>query len=102
MINRMLATVIGGSFCLAGFTLPALAVDDHWDQVSCYFYVWGQCYGNGEENCSSDDYNWGLDQCDGYYEQSSGRRKPPPSGLTLKTTNPRVKTTISSSFKKQR
>ena len=77
----------------------AAAAGDHNTLISCYAYVHGQCYGNGANNCSKADYNWGLSQCDGYYKTKSTSKPRLPSNLASRSNNTRLRAMISASFK---
>ena len=91
-----------GMLLMLGFTLPVAAETAHSDAISCYAYVHSQCYGNGENNCSQEDYEWGLDQCDGYYPTKGLERPERPGGLKASRSNTRTRATIESSFNKGR
>ena len=84
---------------ITSVSLPANAGTDHDTAISCYAYVHGQCYGNGENNCSTEDYNWGLDQCDGYYPTAEVKHPEPPSGLAARPSTSKIRSTIISTFK---
>lgn len=101
MIERTNRTNFGifGLLLMLSAAHPAMAETAHSDAISCYAYVHSQCYGNGENNCSQADYEWGLDQCDGYYPSKGVVRPKAPSGLTTQATSPRTKAMIESSFK---
>ena len=62
---KLFATPIAALVVL-GVTSSVLAGDPtvHNSLPACYASINHQCYGNGQNNCSEDDYNWGLDQCD--------------------------------------
>lgn len=71
----MIAKLTVGAL-LAGLAFPAYADTNHTTIMGCYASVHSQCYGNGSNNCSDDDYQWGLDNCDGAYgnTNASGHR----------------------------
>ena len=98
-MNTLTKTVAAAAVC-AGFSFPALAdtTDDHWDQFSCYAYVHDQCYANGENNCSEDDYNWGLDECDGYYESTGATPLAIPQNLANRRNNMTFRSSFSKTF----
>lgn len=37
------------------------------DLPTCYLSIHDQCYGGGETNCTEEDYNGALDECDQMY-----------------------------------
>lgn len=98
--KRAAMKLIGGAVLAASLGAPASANDDHWDKFSCYAYVHDQCYANGENNCSSDDYNWGLDQCDGYYPSAQIVKPKGKLGLATKKSKRQTMTIIKRSFRK--
>jgi hypothetical protein len=95
-----IAKLVGaaGTLAVAMGSLPAHA--EHSTIIACYAYVHVQCYGNGENNCDSETYNWGLDQCDQYYSDTQAVRPKAPSGLAAATTNRQTRANIANSFKR--
>lgn len=83
--KRSLMMALGG--LIAATTMVSLAQADHNTRVSCYAYVHDQCYGGGANNCSGEDYNWGLDQCDIIYPSATPIRKPAVNSFKLPTKN---------------
>ncbi|MFZ2100619.1 MAG: hypothetical protein WAU86_08650 [Oricola sp.] len=99
--RRAVLAAIGGVVMTVGMGVSARAAVDHWDRFSCYAYVHDQCYGNGQNNCSSEDYNWGLDQCDGYYPASVGVKRPVgPKNLVAPTKSRQTRAILGRSFNK--
>lgn len=96
MIRQSILTIIGGTMALA--SLSAVANASHNTQISCYAYVHAQCYGNGENNCSQDDYEWGLGQCDDNYSKAPIRRVERPKGLVNVPTKPGIRDQIGAAF----
>ena len=74
---RKLVTLVTAAAAFTGASFPAFANNDHNDLFSCYAYVHERCFKNGEDVCGDDNYQWGLDQCDGHYPSVS----PRPGGL---------------------
>ena len=56
-VRRVIVMTLGGISLSAAMAASASANSDHWDKFSCYAYVHDQCYANGANNCSDDDYN---------------------------------------------
>lgn len=98
--RRAIVMALGSVALSAAMGASASANSDHWDKFSCYAYVHDQCYANGENNCSSEDYNWGLGECDGYYPSSAGVKRPKGSKTFAATTNLQTKAKIQRSFRK--
>ena len=95
--KSILAAVAAAVALTAASTTTAAA--SHNTQISCYAYVHGQCYGNGENNCSQEDYEWGLDQCDDYYSEAPARTMERPKGLANVPSKRGIKMQIQSTFK---
>jgi hypothetical protein len=85
-----LVKIVGTAAVLSGFAMPMAVAGDtngteHSTHIECYASVTNQC--NGAGGCSDADYNWGLDQCDSIYEQSSSRPlNVPPNNFKAATT----------------
>ena len=73
-LKQLKIATISGFVLALGFAGVAKA--DHNSRFSCYAYVHDQCYGENSANCSQDEYEWGLNECDGYYPSSKPIRKP--------------------------
>lgn len=76
---------IAAAAAFTGFAMSGAAADtEHTTQIACYASVQTQCYGNGETNCTEDEYQEGLGWCDQYYEIAL----PDPRGVAtdLKAT----------------
>lgn len=97
--RRAALKLIGGVVLATSIGAPAVAGLDHSNLITCYAYVHGQCYGNGQNNCSTEDYNWGLDQCDGYYPQAQIVKPKGKLGLATKKTKRQTMMTIKRSFR---
>lgn len=95
-----LIQALGSAAVLISFVSSASANSDHWDKFSCYAYVHAQCYGDGQEPCSSEGYEWGLNECDGYYPSFQGERPSAPLGLTSKSTDRKYRMIMKRSFNK--
>lgn len=89
---------LGGAAVLIGLASSASANSDHWDKFSCYAYVHDQCYGNGQEPCSSEGYEWGLNECDAYYPSLQGTPPSAALGLTSKPNDRKHRMIIKRSF----
>jgi hypothetical protein len=100
LINAL--KLVGTIAALPLLTSSVFAANDHWDKFSCYAWVHDQCYANNQNNCSGEDYNWGLDQCDGYYPSAAIKRPDQPQGLTTRGNNQRIRATFSTTFQKGR
>ena len=99
--KRAALKFISGAVLATSIAAPAAAELDHSNLITCYAYVHGQCYGNGQNNCSTEDYNWGLDQCDGYYPQAQVVKPKGKLGLATKTSKRSTVMSIKRSFRKQ-
>jgi len=70
------------AFAFAGLTASGAVADtEHTTQVACYASVQTQCYGNGETNCTEEEYQEGLGWCDQYYEIALPGRQPVATDL---------------------
>lgn len=98
MTLKELIQTLGGVAVLIGPASSASANSDHWDKFSCYAYVHAQCYGNGQEPCSSEGYEWGLNECDNYYPSFKGERPSVPMGLKSKSTDRKYQMIMKRSF----
>ncbi|QBK30979.1 hypothetical protein [Roseitalea porphyridii] len=96
--GRTLAIVLGGMIGALGAASVAQA--EHNSKISCYAYVHDQCFGGGASNCSDDDYDWGLDQCDGYYPSTEPARQAIGNIKASTTDNPRIRAVIGQSMRK--
>lgn len=96
----MKSNIMLGTLLSAGLVSAAWAALDHSDLPSCYIYVHGQCFKNGQQLCTDEAYKWALDECDGYYPSVQGVVPPPkPLGLKVNTrSSPQVKARIATSF----
>lgn len=68
----------GAALAFAGLAVSGAVADtSHTTKVACYASVQTQCYGNGETNCTEEEYQEGLGWCDQYYEIAL----PDPQGV---------------------
>lgn len=99
MITKSILAAVAGAVALAASaTTVAASGQAHSTHIACYAYVHGQCYGNGENNCSQDDYEWGLDQCDQTYSEAPAKRLDRPEGLANVPSKRGIKMQIQSTF----
>jgi len=66
-MNRLnLVKILGAAAVLSGLAMSNAAADNtgHDTHIACYASVHTECYGNGQNNCSEEVYNAGLDECD--------------------------------------
>jgi len=99
---RSLVSAFAGIVAATAIVTTASAdMTEHNSHISCYASVHHQCYGNGANNCSDEDYDWGLDQCDSYYSESNTSERPAaPAGLKAKRgANKRFRATLKRTFK---
>lgn len=68
MTTLKLIKIIGNAIALSSFAISNVAADTaHVNLVGCLASVQVQCYGNGEVNCTPEEYQEGLGWCDQYY-----------------------------------
>ena len=81
------ARILGGAAIVSLFAVHGALANNsgHFDQFSCYASIQIECYGNGEVNCTEDEYAMGLGWCDDSYPSASRPSTPAPGGM--KTTN---------------
>ena len=97
-MSKAVHKFVAGTLGVLMMPAVSFAAVDHNSAMSCYAYVHSQCYGNGKNNCSDDDYNWGLDQCDQYYPSAKIKRPVRPDGLMDRASNRKIKARIQSTF----
>ncbi len=88
-MNRLnLVKILGGAIALSGLAMSNAAADNtgHDTQIACYASVHTECYGNGQNNCSEEVYNEGLDECDAGFGNNAAPQGAPAA---LKTETPR-------------
>lgn len=80
-----LVKIVGTATILSGFVMStAVAINGnsgHFDRFSCYASQQVSCYGNGEVNCTEEEYNMGLDWCDQSYPSAEIDTQRDPSNL---------------------
>ena len=82
-----LIQMIGGAIALSSFAMsPATADTAHTTKVACYASVQTQCYGNGQNNCTSGEYQEGLGWCDQYYPSAASQG----ASTQIKANRPRM------------
>jgi hypothetical protein len=96
-MNRLsLAKIFGAAAVLSGLAMSNAAADNtgHDTQMACYASVHTECYGNGQNNCTNEVYNEGLDECDAGYGDSA--QVAPAAALKTETAprQPLLKKTI--------
>jgi hypothetical protein len=78
-MNRLnLVKILGGAIALSGLAMSNAAADNtgHDTQIACYASVHTECYGNGQNNCSEEVYNEGLDECDAGFGNNAAPAAP--------------------------
>ena len=82
-----LVKTLSAAAVLSGFAMSAAVADNsgHSNIVTCFAAVQTECYGNGEENCTSEEYNQGLDWCEESYPSQNASR--PINNLRTPTNN---------------
>lgn len=74
MKTLSLIKLIGGAITLSSLAMAQAHADTvHTTKVACYASVQTQCYGNGQNNCTSGEYQEGLGWCDQYYPSASSQ-----------------------------
>ena len=83
-----IARILGGAAIVSLFAVHGALANNtgHTNQITCYASVHSECYGNGENNCSDEVYQGGLDECDAAYGESS-RPQTPIGGFKTTTNN---------------
>jgi len=79
-----LVKIFGTAAVLSSFMMPlavAGGASEHATKAACYASIHSQCYGNGENNCTEEEYNMGLDWCDEYYPIAEIDTQQGPSDL---------------------
>lgn len=61
---------LANAFCVAATSLAAAYIEPV-DRPTCYLSIHNQCYGGGENNCTEEDYNNALNECDDMYGEGS-------------------------------
>ncbi len=87
MINATFKTLGLAAMLSVGATTYAAAFFEPWDLPSCYLSIHDTCYGNGEENCTEEDYNMGLDWC----HEVKWEAAPQKGGKSLKLGSRTIK-----------
>ena len=61
-----IARILGGAAIVSLFAVHGALADNtgHNTKIACYALVHSECYGNGQNNCSDEVYQGGLDDCD--------------------------------------
>lgn len=88
-MNRLnLVKILGAAAVLSGLAMSNAAADNtgHDTHIACYASVHTECYGNGQNNCSEEVYNEGLDECDAGFGNNAAPQGAPTA---LKTETPR-------------
>ena len=82
-----LARILGGAAIVSLFAIHGALANNtgHTNQITCYASVHSECYGNGENNCSDEVYQGGLDECDSAYGEA--RPQPGIGGFKATTNN---------------
>ncbi len=77
------ARILGGTAIVSLFAVHGALANNsgHFDQFSCYASIQIECYGNGEVNCTEDEYAMGLGWCDESYPSTGRPSTPAPGGL---------------------
>lgn len=82
-----LMNILGAAAILSGFAISNAAADNtgHDTQIACYASVHTECYGNGQNNCTEEVYNEGLDECDAGYGNTDAAQQGAPTALKTDT-----------------
>ncbi|MEN0000350.1 MAG: hypothetical protein AAF940_05645 [Pseudomonadota bacterium] len=73
-LKQLKIAAMGGFALALGFAGVANA--SHNSRFTCYVHVHETCFNSSKPNCSQEEYEWGLDECDNTYPNSKPVRKP--------------------------
>ena len=84
---------LANAFCVAATSLAAAYIEPV-DRPTCYLSIHNQCYGGGENNCTEEDYNEALDECDTMFGEGSQAIDPKRLIQSLKTKQKKRSNTL--------